>query len=59
MAHKPVDHCGLITNCIVSAGVSSVAWEHHLPFCNVLHIISLSSPFRLPRLAGDKKFAGK
>lgn len=59
VAHKLVCHCGLITDCNVSAGPSSVAWEHHLPFCNVLYIISLSSPFLPSQCLLVKKIAGK
>lgn len=42
MENKPVCHSGLITDSNVSAeGAFTVAWEHHLPVSNVLHIISL------------------
>lgn len=40
--NRPVCHCRLITDSNVSAeGPLSVAWEHHLPFSNVLYVISL------------------
>lgn len=58
MENKPVCHCRLITDSNVSAeGALSVAWEHHLPVSNVLHIISLPplvSSLRLSMFHGDE-----
>lgn len=61
--NKPVCHCRLITDSNVSAeGALSVAWEHHLPDSNVLHIISLPplvSSLLLCRCSTVMKIAGK
>lgn len=63
MENKPVCHCRLITDSNVSAeGALSVAWEHHLPVSNVLHIISLPplvSSLLLSWCSTVMKIAGK